>query len=68
VKKLDFEPFIAYPPGAEFGAIARKDNGTLDDELFEKLQGADLTYGGEKVTISRFTGMSKTLVVPFSEM
>jgi hypothetical protein len=56
VKKLGFEPFIAYPPGAEYGSIAKQDKGTLDDELFEKIKGANLKYGGTDVVVSRFSG------------
>lgn len=49
-------PFLAFPPRSSSGTIAKSDNSVINDDEFEKLKEAKMTFGGAEVEWARMTG------------
>lgn len=56
VSNVIASPFLAFPPGSSSGTIAKSDNSVINDEEFEKLKEAKMTFGGAEVEWARMTG------------
>lgn len=53
------KPFMAFPPGATVGNIAKEDDSKFTDEDLQKLNDAKLPFGGSEATFSKMTGECK---------
>lgn len=52
------KPFMAFPPGATVGNLAKQDDAQITDEDLTKLNDAKFQFGGADCVFSRMTGMS----------
>ncbi len=50
------KPFLAFPPGAQSGSVAKTDSTIIADEEMSKLQEAKILFGGVEVKWERMTG------------
>jgi hypothetical protein len=52
------KPFMAFPPGATVGNLAKQDDAQITDEDIAKLNDAKFQFGGADAVFSRMTGKS----------
>ncbi|WWD20221.1 hypothetical protein CI109_104697 [Kwoniella shandongensis] len=52
---LGSAPFLAFPPGAAFGTIAKSDSSVFTDEDLEKFRAAKMQFGGAEVEWARMS-------------
>lgn len=52
------KPFMAFPPGATVGNLAKQDDAQITDDDIAKLNDAKFQFGGADAVFSRMTGKS----------
>ena len=52
------KPFMAFPPGATVGKLAKQDDSEITEEDLKKLNDAKLQFGGADAVFSKMTGKS----------
>lgn len=50
------KPFMAFPPGATVGNLAKQDDSQITDDDISKLNEAKFQFGGADAVFSRMTG------------
>ena len=50
------KPFIAYPPGSEFGRLAKSDGTEIAESEVQKLNEANIPFGGSQLLWERMPG------------